>query len=1051
MKKIFFHLSDLHYVAEKAETYGVILSALFNDMQKRFKELNAERFLILSGDVIKQGSDRAGYDDLLSILEARFKNIGIPREKIICVPGNHDLSRDAVKSVLIEHEGIISQCDSEATFNEYVRGKDTFTEKFENYLSFEKRLSDNGVGEKALGKGHVIASGVGVYCLNSAYFSAGGLDGPKGAIQDKGRLVIDSRGLHEWIQRENFTTRILVMHHPLDWLAEWSAKEIKALLAKNIDLLVTGHVHDQEFYTQATGMGAYSHCMAPALYTAKNEVLGYAAIFLGEDNRPEKIEYRQWVPKTHSFVVGAGFSSTDDGTILLGTHISSLARESSGGSASMLMTQGVGGGIVSMLKERLDAALKYFHGQPIIFVEPILSNYSEAMSTRNEKPKPTHGVLGILERGFPSVVHAPPQFGLTCLARYFCYRAFDSTGKLWVYIDALVTKPHRQAIAQAVESELVALGIKMADVQGVVIDSVRSSDKDSVKLVHKTAEFYPGLDILFMRSNDSPGDGELNTVAGREVVSSFLWSMPRSSIRKIVSEYSDIKPLGNEDVVTARLAQDLEMMNIHRTPLNCFTLLKVSEFLHEDSPVNRAELIKRVLYLLFNGDDVPTYKSRPDVKDCEFVLGFFCERIIRSGDVRFRRDDFRISITKFCRENLIDIDVDWVFDVLFRNNIIVTRGYGFEFKFVYWIMYFAAQRMCQNEAFKSYIFADERYSAFPEIVEFYTGINRSMSDAVEILAADLRAATAEFDSKIALPDEFDIFSVAQWTTSAPALEQMRVETTRGVESSNLPASVKDQYADRSYDSSRPYAQDIGSVLQGFSYNKMLQGMRAASKALRNSDYVETSLKRKLLSEIISVWDRAATVLLVLVPALAKNGEAAFDDVRYVLDGSFPDDLRERFQLVLQEIPRNISSYYEDDLFSHKMGPLLANELSSELSNMGRHFIALVLIRNRPRNWSEAIKSYIYSLHKNSFFLLDIYKCLRSEYSFGYVSDAGLEELSSLIKSCAAKHVTGAKELGQRKVNAIVGKIDGDNVVPERQVGRDGELLEAQLDESQQAL
>jgi hypothetical protein len=77
------------------------------------------------------------------------------------------------------------------------------------------------------------------------------------------------------------------------------------------------------------------------------------------------------------------------------------------------------------------------------------------------------------------------------------------------------------------------------------------------------------------------------------------------------------------------------VLNLHRTPLNCLTLLKVSEIDFDESPVNRSEMIKRVLFLLFNIDDVPTYKTRPDLKDCEYVLGYFCEHLIRDGAYSF--------------------------------------------------------------------------------------------------------------------------------------------------------------------------------------------------------------------------------------------------------------------------------------------------------------------------------------------------------------------------------------------------------------------------------
>src|SRR3989304_568791 len=96
-----------------------------------------------------------------------------------------------------------------------------------------------------------------------------------------------------------------------------------------------------------------------------------------------------------------------------------------------------------------------------------------------------------------------------------------------------------------------------------------------------------------------------------------LWTLRREHIRRVVVSYNRQKHIGDEEAVVARVATDLEVLNLHRTPLNCLTILKVSEVDFDDSPVNRTEMIHRVLFLLFNVDAIPNYKSRPDLKDCE--------------------------------------------------------------------------------------------------------------------------------------------------------------------------------------------------------------------------------------------------------------------------------------------------------------------------------------------------------------------------------------------------------------------------------------------------
>jgi len=54
--------------------------------------------------------------------------------------------------------------------------------------------------------------------------------------------------------------------------------------------------------------------------------------------------------------------------------------------------------------------------------------------------------------------------------------------------------------------------------------------------------------------------------------------------------------------------------------------------------------------------------------------------------------------------------------------------------------------------------------------------------------------------------------LAQWSSSEETLQKMQDEISDGVLNSKLPESVKDHYADRTYDRARPYCQSIEDLL-----------------------------------------------------------------------------------------------------------------------------------------------------------------------------------------------------------------------------------------------
>ena len=51
-------------------------------------------------------------------------------------------------------------------------------------------------------------------------------------ISDYGHLMVDTRPLHMWLGENKSSFRVLVMHHPVDWLVEWAQVELEALTAK---------------------------------------------------------------------------------------------------------------------------------------------------------------------------------------------------------------------------------------------------------------------------------------------------------------------------------------------------------------------------------------------------------------------------------------------------------------------------------------------------------------------------------------------------------------------------------------------------------------------------------------------------------------------------------------------------------------------------------------------------------------------------------------------------------------------------------------------------
>ncbi|TGE15916.1 hypothetical protein [Hymenobacter elongatus] len=185
--------------------------------------------------------------------------------------------------------------------------------------------------------------------------------------------------------------------------------------------------------------------------------------------------------------------------------------------------------------------------------------------------------------------------------------------------------------------------------------------------------------------------------------------------------------------------------------------------------------------------------------------------------------------------------------------------------------------------------------------------------------------------------------LAQWKPTEEHVLKMHNDISDDVLNSRLPESLKDQYADKSYNQVKPYDQSIQSIFEEYALHNLMQKISASSRALRNSDYVDPEIKKKLLKEIIRGWEQLSKVLLALAPILASKGQAAFEGCGFELSGDFGNTFEERMNSIIQVNPTNVVGYFKDDLFSNKMGPLLYAHFSLETDAIKKHQLALLFV------------------------------------------------------------------------------------------------------------
>ncbi len=1033
------HISDLHYKSGWPEENDIVLEAFLSDLE-RLQADSQPSYLVVSGDLAHAG-DSSQYQALQDKWDSRLARIGIDRERRIVVPGNHDIQQAVVKAHFVMHNATLRSIDKESDFNEHapVLAATFLKSGLENYIRAEAAFAGMTACQETIwGQGWSLNDDVGVYCLNTAACSSGGLQARPGKpTDDEGALHVNTRELHRWVAASKHKCKVLVMHHPSSWLSPWAQREIDSTVTTHFDLVLCGHVHDPASFAAVRFGRSTVHAVAPALFTKKQDFpLGYSIIKIAPARCMIEVEYRQW-STSRRFVPGTAIAGNETGILSFGTGSTSAAVidssdrvETSPSPVRLVST-------LSILKSEFEDSTICYSSKRPVWVQRDLAEIPET-AIRRGKPA-TFTADDFVDNIRTCIIRAPRQFGLTVLGRYIAMKWTErNESRTAVMIDAVAAPHHAVGVQEFVEQRCKDINAEIGSIGVIIVDNWQSHKQDA-RLVKIIQAAHPEAVVLLLHSIDDcseiaeaiSSEGELSL----EVV--YLWALDRNRIRELATLFLADNPRADEDAATKKVVDDLAALNIHRTPINCLLLLKLLDQAFDDSPVNRTEMIGRVLYLLFfQFEQIPQYATRPDLKDCEYALGYLAEWLIRNGRSSFTKIEFSRKLHEYCDNQVVDLDTDILFNFLVSEKIILAKGYMFEFRFRYWLYYFAAHRMHHSAEFAQFILSGRRYAATPEIIEFYTGIDRRRADAVQQLTADLAEMSTQFVKRTGVPDTFNPFQIAEWNPGAAVLEKLRNEVDSSVAESTLPKAVKDAAADKNYDRAMPYNQEIAKFIQDSTLIQMVHAMRGAARALRNSDYVLPAAKAELLNQIMTCWSKVTQSLVLVSRLLSEQGSAVFEGMGFVLSEDF-DSIppEQRWARIMDVIPENIVQWFHSDLFSRKLGALLGSHAESHSGELQDFFCILMLIQQRPPNWEKAVEEFIARSRKNAYYLSRVYVALRTEYRVGFASERNHQLLRHFALAAIAKHSTGSRRPSKQLIKKF------DRALPEKHRSRESDETE----------
>lgn len=982
-------LSDIHFNKNEPEGQGLVLNEFFKDLSKVLSDIDHENlYCVISGDLVQAGNVEQAYNEFSRYFLKKLQQY-VPLKNILVVAGNHDLNRNILMQDNWKQlqNDLVNSKEEEEKYNETLRDNaDSVIYKkffqFNQFVNKELQIPSYDLFGYAVN----IVPEISVYCLNSSLLSNGGQEG---FAKDIGNLRIETSGLYRWAQENEGRTKILVMHHPLYHLTEYAQSIVENNVRKHIDIVITGHLHKQDV-KQYLGRedGTIKYCSSPQLYSEKQAPNGYSLIRF-TNNQIESITYRKWSPLIEEFTEGNEFSRTPDGIIR-------FKREQKN-------REDV---VEKELELALNQSLRAYNYIPS-WVDRVVSNVAPGLSAKKEDIIIWDHISVINAKENVQIVGGA-QFGLTSFARKIILEAWRIKKEHWLYVEGMHLRLSK--VQNIIDDFISARGISVEDINAFVIDDWNKTLDDRQKILNKIRRINPEVRLILINNEEDTQffAGLNNNLYEADFQLLYLRELSRKGVRQLSKEFITKQHFttDNSGKLLERLIEQLLDLNVHRTPINCLQLLLNFQQNYDAHPVDRTKILKSLIMFFFLKPDSYFYTDAIDESDCCEIMGKLCEALMRSSDEktyqRYFSEDQYLNATeslngKYTRDMRLKL-----FKAMLDAQIIVPYLNLYEFRFCYWVYFFAAYQMYIDRKFYDYMMDSVKCIYMPDIIEFYTGIDPKCDDLITRMTNELLALSNDVVTTFA-PNEKDPYASMKFRQNPILDNKTQEQLEERIKASKLPDELKDAIMEQHDDNTKPYFQMISTVLEQYKVQNLMSLSRSASRAMRNSLHIKEENRSLLYGSIQVSWMAILNVLQVLTPMMARTGYGKLGGACFRLAGDFPEDVNKRTIAVLTSLPFNVIDWFRNDVYSEKRYPIYKELINNpKVPSISRHMNVLLLVRCRPNGWQELVGKYIDEVGRNSFYIADVKNMLNYCYRIEEMSPKDERYTGKLILSAIEK-------------------------------------------------
>lgn len=710
------HITDLHYQGTAEDNRR--LQRLISDIEK--ESLTPNTLICFSGDLTHSGTE-----DQFSSLFANFFGELDRYPRIYSCPGNHDIQRartsreitDQVRKLSLKPDGqrqqnispFLSDCP------------------LENYLNTQ--LAVCSFRDSGFFTSYDTSEHFDLISINTAWLSRSG----DNEYSDQGRLEVDELSLDLAIKAmsEN-KIRILMMHHPVEWLTQKSQLYMNQLIQDNFDLVLYGHEHSagaKHVTTQSGEVVFLESSAAKAAWSHGSN--GYSIVKIDVPTKSLQIKFRSYSAPLSRYIDGNDI--VDTGYFYPRASDKAFwAKELSENPVHLLekskkVAQSLN--YRDIFEKNFPAKIKLEHDP----ITPMFRQVHHGSEGRNQSVRLRVDECLNLVDGI-SFFGGPRDSGLTT-SSYIAYihicRRIDEFRAIPIYINLEEAKVNKASLLREVQRGAVAsythheaeilcnsgaiffLFDSICIQQSSLLSDLRSTLKTHFPDC-KAAVFYS----LDKRSIGLDTDGSVQLDPLNDTIFQIC-QLTAKEIKgiidsKAINETAQVKENLLNNAIISFKAMDEPVY-----PTTVSILVDTLRQLPDFRPINRVRLLDRYIECLlgrYTLEDVKT--GHFNSSDKANLLSYIAGVMVNRGKVYLSREELTQAVSDYSEAMLLELPPDAISEfvekgILFASHETVT------FRADYLFSYFVAKEMARNSSLFSDITEGENFFAYHNEIVYY--------------------------------------------------------------------------------------------------------------------------------------------------------------------------------------------------------------------------------------------------------------------------------------------------------------------------------------------